>query len=126
LRDARPKVLIVEDERVTADTFVAIFSSAGYEARSVYSAEGAIDVAAGWSPDLAVVDVILPKMNGVDLAIALKEQLPSCRILLLSGQMATHDLLDKARTKGHTFPIAAKPTHPKSILKAASDLLTAR
>jgi len=37
-------------------------------------------------------------------------------ILLLSGQAATADLLEKARTEGHEFDILAKPVHPQDLL----------
>jgi hypothetical protein len=41
-------------------------------------------------------------MDGIDLAILLKTQYPSCRILLFSGQAVTSDLLEMAAKKGHT------------------------
>jgi hypothetical protein len=42
--------------------------------------------------------------------------LPSCKILLFSGQAATADLLDRARVQGHEFEILAKPVHPQDLL----------
>jgi len=39
-----------------------------------------------WPPDLAILDVVLSEMHGVDLAILLTQKLPNCRILLFSGQ----------------------------------------
>jgi hypothetical protein len=42
--------------------------------------------------------------------------LPSCKILLFSGQAATADLLEKARMEGHEFEILAKPVHPTDLL----------
>ena len=65
------RVLIVDDERTIADTLVLIFSANGYETRASYSAEQALEIIADWLPDLAILDVVLPKMNGVDLAILL-------------------------------------------------------
>jgi hypothetical protein len=42
--------------------------------------------------------------------------LPKCKILLFSGQAATADLLDRARSQGHEFEILAKPVHPQDLL----------
>ena len=42
--------------------------------------------------------------------------LPNCKILLISGQAATADLLERARAQGHEFEILAKPVHPTDLL----------
>jgi DNA-binding NarL/FixJ family response regulator len=70
------------------------------------------------------VDVGLPKVNGIDLAIALKNGHPSCRVLLFSGQPNTADLLAQAEADGHLFEIVAKP-HPTVMLDRAANLLSA-
>ena len=88
------------------------------------NAEQAGEVIAQWAPDLAIIDVILPTMNGVDFAIALKTQLPMCRVLLFSGQAATVDLLADALEKGHTFDILPKPVHPTEMLDVAMKMLS--
>jgi DNA-binding NtrC family response regulator len=119
------KVLIIDDEHTIADTLAAIFRSAGYEARTAYSAEQAIELMAQWLPDIAIVDVILPAMNGIDLVILLKSQFPTCRSLLFSGQALTDDLLADAVTRGYTFDVLAKPVHPTVMLESALNLLTA-
>jgi len=55
-------------------------------------------------------------LNGIDAAIKIREILPSIKILLFSGQAATADLLEKARTQGYEFEILAKPVHPQDLL----------
>jgi len=122
---ASHRVLIVDDEHVIADTLSMIFLTNGYEARAAYSAEQATEIIVGWLPDLIIVDVILPEMNGVELAVVLSQQFPNCRILLFSGQAATADLLTGAATKGYTFEILAKPVHPAEMLAVAWRLLSA-
>jgi DNA-binding NtrC family response regulator len=116
-------VLIVDDESVIADTLVAIFSASGYHARSAYSAEEALEIIPAWCPDLAIIDVILPKMNGVDLATFLTTRYPDCRLLLFSGAGATGELLAAA---SHSFEILAKPMPPNELLAKASRLLSSR
>ena len=88
------KVLIVDDERLIADTLAKIFKRAGYVSEAAYSAEAVLDSASTWSPHLAIVDVVLPGMNGIELARWLKKICPECHIVLLSGQLATNDLLE--------------------------------
>ena len=117
------RVLIIDDEANVADTLALIFMKEGYEARVAYSAEEAIEVFAGWGPDLAIVDVVLPGMNGIDFALVLKANYPDCRLLLFSGETSTADLLTKAATDGNIFEILAKPVPPTCMLEAAAGLL---
>jgi CheY-like chemotaxis protein len=119
------KILIVEDEKVVADTLGQILSATGYEIRVVYSAEDAVRFLAGWRPDVAILDVMLPRMNGIELALLLKENLPECHALLFSGQPSVEVLMQKARNEGHQFEILAKPVHPTVMLDAISTLLGA-
>ena len=74
------RLLIVDDEHIIADTLATIFANAGYEAKAVYTAEAALTLIEEWAPDLALIDVFLPGMNGVDLALRLKAELPGCRL----------------------------------------------
>jgi DNA-binding response OmpR family regulator len=120
----KPKVLVVDDETNIRNSLAAIFTSRGYESKTAFSAEQAVEIIAGWEPDLAIVDVGLPKMNGIDLAIALKNGHPTCRVLLFSGQPNTADLLAQAEANGHLFEIVAKPAHPTVMLNRAAHLLS--
>jgi DNA-binding response OmpR family regulator len=110
------RLLIVDDERLIADTLATIFRNEGYDARAAYSAEEALALIDSWIPELAILDVYLPGMNGIDLAIRLKAEVPSCRITLFSGQSSSNDLLDQARRDGHALDIIPKPVHPSELL----------
>jgi DNA-binding response OmpR family regulator len=116
------KILIVDDEPVITSTLAIIFANAGYDARTTSSAEEALELIADWSPDLAFLDVILPKMTGIELAILLRVKHPNCRIALFSGQAATRDLLSGAKALGYTFDVIAKPVHPETLLTLAAQL----
>jgi DNA-binding response OmpR family regulator len=120
------QILIVEDERVVADTLGQILRAYGYAIQIAYSAEAAIDLLRWWEPDLAILDVMLPKMNGIEFAMVLKELFPECGILLFSGQPSVEALLESARRDGHHFDILAKPVHPSVMLDAVSAMLSAR
>ncbi|HZQ43145.1 MAG TPA: response regulator [Acidobacteriaceae bacterium] len=114
------RLLIVDDEKTIADSLVRIFSVVGYETRCAYSAEEARALLAAWAPDLAILDVCLPLMNGIDLAILLKAEYPDCRLVLFSGNSDTEELLQMALRRGHTFDLFAKPIHPTELLTWAA------
>lgn len=118
------KILIIDDEPTIADTLSVIFSSSGYDSRAVYSAEQALEMLEEWRPDLAIIDVVLPGMNGIEFAIFVKASYPGCQFLLFSGQPGTSNLLEEAKSKGHLFDILAKPLHPTLMLATVAQMLT--
>ena len=113
---AHPKVLVVDDEQVIADTLAMILNQSGFDARAVYSGEKALELASTFAPDMLITDVIMADLNGIDTAIRIRSLLPQIKILLFSGQAATADLLEKARAQGYEFEILAKPVHPQDLL----------
>lgn len=115
-QQVKPRVLVADDERVIADTLAIILNQAGFDATAVYSGEKAVEMAQILRPDMLISDVIMTDLNGIDAAIRIRELLPTCKILLFSGQAATADLLDRARGQGHEFEILAKPVHPQDLL----------
>ncbi len=120
------KILVVDDERVIADTLAVILRGSGYEVAAAYDAQGALRQCACATPDLVISDVLMPGMNGVELAEAIQQHYPSCKILLFSGQAASADLLGEARRRGHYFELLQKPIHPKDLLAKVGKVTEAR
>jgi DNA-binding response OmpR family regulator len=118
-----PVVLVVDDERVIADTLSTILSKNGFAPLTAYDAKSALELAATIPPDLLISDVAMPGMNGIELAIAIADSVPDCKILLFSGQASTVDLLDRARHAGHHFNLLTKPIHPTDMLKRIRECL---
>ncbi len=83
---AKPKVLVADDERVIADTLAIILNQSGFDATAVYSGEKAVEMAIALKPDMVISDVIMTDMNGIDAAIRIRAILPSCKILLFPGK----------------------------------------
>lgn len=112
----KPRVLVVDDEQIIANTLAQILNQSGFTATAAYSGEKAIEVASGLRPDILISDVAMFGMTGVDVAMAVSQAVPKCRIVLFSGQAATADLLRRAADTGCHFEILAKPVHPRTLL----------
>ncbi|MGC1783991.1 MAG: response regulator [Acidobacteriaceae bacterium] len=119
----KPVVLVVDDEIVIADTLTAILNRNGMAAMAAYDGRSALDIARTIPPNLLLTDIIMPDMSGIDLAIAVREEIADCKILLFSGQAATMDLLASARMDGHDFSVIAKPIHPQELIARVSESL---
>jgi DNA-binding NtrC family response regulator len=109
-------IFVVDDERVIADTLCAILRLSGYDARAFYDAESALRGCGDQQPDFVISDVSMPGMNGVEMAVQIREQIPGCRVLLFSGNAGTSEVLDAAHQRGYDFELLAKPVHPKDLL----------
>jgi DNA-binding response OmpR family regulator len=117
------RVLIVDDEKLIAFTLKQIFATKGYEARTAGSAEDALQILDTWAPNLAVLDVALPGMDGIELALHLKARWPACRLLLISGAPEALKLVDGRWWQGRKPELLAKPVHPDHLLDRAAALL---
>ncbi len=117
------KVLVADDERVIADTLALILKQNGFEATAVYSGQEAIETAKTFRPDVLISDVVMFGLSGIDAAIEIRKMLPACKVLLLSGQSSTADLLDEASSRGHEFEIVAKPIPPSALLARLEELI---
>jgi DNA-binding NtrC family response regulator len=122
----RPVVLVVDDESVIADSLTDILKRSGYAAMSAYDAEAALETALLTPPELLISDVILPGMNGVELAIAMQRIFPDCKVILSSGQTSSARLLANADGAGHRFVFLSKPVHPKVLLEHVAESLNQR
>jgi DNA-binding response OmpR family regulator len=123
-RPFRSVVLVVDDERIIADTLGAILGSSGYTAITAYDGLSALEIASVIPPDLLITDVAMPGMGGIELAIALRESISDCNVLLFSGQATTVDLLATARAAGYDFTALTKPVHPTDMLARVSELVS--
>ncbi len=114
------RIFVVDDENCIADTLVAIFRNSGYEAIAFYNAQSALEQVESLSPELVISDVMMPGMNGIEMAVLIRERHPACKILLFSGHAATMDILKEARKQGHDFELLSKPVHPSELLARAA------
>jgi len=122
--DARsPFVLVVDDEQRIADTLAMILSSKGYTSQAAYSGVTALAICGNCIPDLLLTDVVMPGMNGIELAMAVRRDFPACKVLLFSGQAATAEMLEEASSRGYDFELLAKPVHPLELLDKVSELI---
>lgn len=112
-----PSILIVDDEARLADTMTEILNISGFCAFTAYEGYQALKLAEEVQPDYLLTDVVMPGMNGVELAIAVRKLRPETSILLFSGQAGTIDLLEDARRAGHSFEVLEKPMHPVRLIE---------
>ncbi len=100
----QPRVLIVDDTEDVADLVAAVFRSAGYSTRVCYSAADGLEVAKGENFPVVLSDIGMPRMNGYELAAALRA-IPAYRraaLIALTG-FSCFDDRDRSSAAGFDY-----------------------
>jgi CheY-like chemotaxis protein len=107
--EAKVKVLVVDDDGDLVSVVADMLSQVGHEIATASSGHEAIAVAAAFEPDVALLDVLLPDINGITLAAVLKGVVEHkrLRVVALSGVGA--DRLQAATARGIFDAYLTKP-----------------
>jgi DNA-binding response OmpR family regulator len=118
------RVLVVDDDRLVADTLALVFNKSGFEARAVYSADQALASARNFNPHLLLSDVTMPGRDGLTLLADITKEQPSCRIIMLTGFYSNlKDVRDHASKLSRPIGILTKPCAPSELLREVASIL---
>ncbi|MCU1285784.1 MAG: Chemotaxis regulator - transmits chemoreceptor signals to flagelllar motor component CheY [Acidobacteriales bacterium] len=117
--------LVVDDDRVLADTLVAIIRAKGFSALAAYDGKQGLEVARVLRPGVVISDILMPGINGVEMAKLIRELLPDTKIFLVSGHTSALTLVDNGPIP-QDFVVLGKPLHPNELLGAVQEHLRPR
>jgi CheY-like chemotaxis protein len=118
------RVLIVDDDHLVADTLSLIFKRSGFLANACYSAEDALICARDFLPDLLLCDISMPGRDGIALVDDIHYELPTCRILVLTGFYGNlRRVQEQADRLARNVGILTKPCPPTDLLREANAML---
>jgi CheY-like chemotaxis protein len=117
MAERRPKILVVEDEAVVLHTLQLVLKQNGYDVCGVRDGNEAFAVAPAFAPDVLLCDINLPGIDGITVSQRLKHEIPQIRVVLLSGEISSAELLEDARRSGYHFEVLAKPAEPQQLLR---------
>jgi CheY-like chemotaxis protein len=113
----KPLTLVIDDDVAVADTVAMVLKTDGFEAVAVYSGAVGLELAHHLAFEFLVTGVVMSRMNGIEAAIQIRDVLPKCKVLLVSGDYGAGELLQDARSRGYEFEILAKPVHPLELIQ---------
>ena len=111
----RRRVLVVDDNTDHAESLAFLLRLMGHETRLAYDGEAALEVAAEFEPNVALIDIGLPRLNGYEVARRLRER-PGLRNTVLVAQTGWGQESDRARSQEAGFDHhLIKPVAPEVL-----------
>ena len=118
-RDGLPRILVVDDDPQTVRLLSTVLTSNGYEVLKVYGGSEAIETAISQSPDLIILDMMMPQVDGFQVIRRLTDDPRTCDIPIVICTALDLTDQDRDRLNGQIQSIIPKAGNVKEELLAA-------
>jgi DNA-binding response OmpR family regulator len=117
------QILVIDDEEIVRITFRDILERAGHEVEEAADGEQAIIAQRNNPADIIIADIIMPKKEGIETIMELRQEFPSVPIIGISGggHIPAEECLYMARRAGAEYTFI-KPVSPQELLSAITAL----
>lgn len=122
--DARMKLLVADDEEIIRGRLQQLGEKLGFQVLAATDGLEAWEAYKKEAPDLVVLDIYMPRMNGLQVLHNIKETTPDCPVILITGFLQYEQLIQKDRVKPDGFII--KPFHLEKIANLMLELVDKR
>jgi DNA-binding NtrC family response regulator len=115
------KILIVDDELVVRDSLDKWFTSEGYTARPAASARDALEIIQHQEFDIALIDIKMPGMDGMELQSRLKEADPDLAVVIMTGYASVETAVQALKQGAYDY--ITKPVDPDELSHLVANAL---
>ncbi|MCG8638000.1 MAG: sigma-54 dependent transcriptional regulator [Desulfobacterales bacterium] len=119
-----PSVLIVDDEATIIDSLKGILSDDGFEVIHAYNGYEALKKIETHSPDIVLLDIWMPGMDGIDTLKEIKKTSPSLPVVMITGHGSIESAVDS--TKSGAFDFLEKPLSIDKVMVTINNALNFR
>lgn len=113
-------ILVVDQDRLTADALANVLRATGYGVIAAYDSETALEIARVAPPELLLAELCMRGVSGLEFSHQLLRLAPDCKVLLLSE--GSYPWLDSLLGLGKNFVLFEKPIAPEQLLAEVSKL----
>ncbi|MDP2737110.1 MAG: response regulator [bacterium] len=121
----KSKILIIEDEDALASVLVSKFKLEGFEALVSVNGEEGLGKIEAWQPDLILLDIVMPKMNGYEVLENLQKNDNKIPIIVISNSGQDVEL-EKIKKLGAIDYIIKTQINPDEVVAKVRNVLTGR
>ena len=115
------KILVVDDDAIVIKSCKRILEAEGFEVSTVPSAEHALEAIKNYDFDLLLIDVKMPKRDGMYLMREVKKSRPEVPIIIMSGYPTPETIADVLNLGANLF--IPKPFGPDELMKSVRQVL---
>lgn len=118
------RILVVEDEIILADAYHLVLTKEGFEVKTAYDGQAALDVVKSFKPDLILLDLLMPRKDGIGFLKdydALKKH-PNVKIIVFSNLDMQKETQEAYRLGAHKYLLKAWAT-PATLSAIIRDTL---
>ena len=109
------RILVVDDNRDAADSLAMLIRSLGHEVKTVYDGHAALEEATTFQPDMALVDIGMPGIDGYETVMQLRQRRGNVHLIVIAVTAWTRDE-DKRRAYDAGFDLhVAKPVDAEKL-----------
>ena len=112
MNDSTEKILIVDDDKNICEVINMYLQSTGYETKMVYDGKAAVDAFKDYKPNLVILDVMLPNMNGIDILKWIRKE-GTVPVIMLTAKGETFDKVLALELGADDYIV--KPFEPKEF-----------
>jgi len=122
--DGKLKLLLADDEQIIRDRLQQLGEKLGFQVFVAVDGLEAWEAFKKEMPDLVILDIYMPRMNGLQVLHNIKESHPDCPVILITGFLQYEQLIQRDRVKPDGFII--KPFHLEKIANLMLELVDKR
>ncbi len=115
------KILLIEDERLLSDSLCTLLTNKGFQVEAVYDGETGADYALTGIYDLLILDVMMPGLNGFQVARAVRAKRCAVPILMLTARSDVSDRIEGLNAGADYY--LTKPFDTRELLACINALL---
>jgi CheY-like chemotaxis protein len=118
------RILVVDDDELVRRSLRAVLEAAGYDVVEAADGKAGLELYREHGSDLMIVDIFMPRQDGLEVIRALRTDIPRPKIVAMSGggQSAQGDILKVAAAFGASRTMR-KPFEPRELLAVVRDVL---
>jgi DNA-binding NtrC family response regulator len=110
----RSRILAIDDEPVMIDWLRMLLQNENYEVRTATLGSVGTEIFQKWRPDVVVIDLLLPDLDGLDLLRRFKAAQPQTEVIVVTGHGSVPKAVEAMKAGAHSF--VEKPVEPDTLL----------
>ncbi len=118
------KILVVDDQRAVCYSFQRFLQSEGFDVHTATSGEDALSVLNDANPDLVIMDVRMPEMDGLEVLRRIKESHPKVQVIMMTAFSTTEKAIEAIKLGAYDY--LTKPFDNDELLIRAKDAIKTR